>query len=73
MSTINPLLQSQEPNYYDTLLPSKGLTYINNLNDIFEEGALINGSVQIRPLTTKDELIWTDKKLVEDFNIRYND
>ena len=65
MSTINPLLQSKEPTYYEIELPSKGLTYTDNDN-IFEEGALVNGIAQVRALTTKDELIWTDKKLVED-------
>ncbi len=68
MSTINPLLQSQEPTYYELELPSKGITYnIGNLADtIFEPGSIINGKVQVRALTTKDELIWTDKKLVEE-------
>jgi len=65
MSTINPLLQSKEPTYYEIELPSKGLTYTDDDN-IFEEGALVNGIAQVRALTTKDELIWTDKKLVED-------
>ena len=65
MSTINPLLQSKEPTYFDIELPSKGLTY-NDTDGIFEEGALVNGVAQVRALTTKDELIWTDKKLVEE-------
>lgn len=68
MSTYNPLLQSQEPTYYDVELPSKAISYIEDgtLDIIFEEGAVVDGVVKIRPLTTKDELIWTDQKLVED-------
>lgn len=68
MSNINPLLQSREPIYYDIELPSKGIPYTedNSINDIFEDGALLNGVAQVRALTTKDELIWTDQKLVED-------
>ena len=30
MSLKNPLLQSQEPTYYDITLPSKGITYLSN-------------------------------------------
>lgn len=68
MSTINPLLQSQEPTYYDVELPSNGIPYeIEGItNEIFQEGALENGIAKVRALTTKDELIWTDQKLVED-------
>ena len=68
MSTYNPLLQSQEPIYYDVTLPSKGISYAEDgsINDIFEPDAIVNGVVKIRPLTTKDELIWTDQRLVED-------
>jgi len=69
MSQYNPLLQSQEPTYYDMALPSRGIPYfeIQSLGDIFEQDALSeNGTVKIRALTTKDELLWTDKKLVED-------
>jgi len=65
MSAINPLLQSQEPTYYDTELPSHGIPY-ENIDNIFEPGTIHDGIVQVRPLTTKDELIWTDQKLVED-------
>lgn len=69
MSQINPLLQSQEPVYYDMDLPSRGIPYIEDgsASDIFDENALSSdGKVQVRSLTTKDELIWTDAKLVED-------
>lgn len=69
MSTFNPLLQSQEPIYYEMHIPSNGIPYIHDgsVVDIFEQGALSeNGTVQVRALTTKDELIWTDQKLVED-------
>lgn len=69
MSQINPLLQSQEPVYYEMELPSKGIPYREggNLSTLFEEDALSeDGKVQVRALTTKDELIWTDQKLVED-------
>jgi hypothetical protein len=65
MSAVNPLLQSKEPIYYDVELPSNGIPY-HNLDEIFEEGTLKDGKAQVRPLTTKDELIWTDQKLVED-------
>ena len=39
MSQFNPLLQSQEPVYYEMQLPSKGIPYkeCNTLNTIFEE------------------------------------
>lgn len=69
MSQFNPLLQSQEPVYYEMDLPSKGIPYREDgsLSDIFQEDGLSkDGKVQIRSLTTKDELIWTDQKLVED-------
>jgi hypothetical protein len=69
MSNFNPLLQSQEPIYYDVLLPSGGIPYKEEglLEEIFEEGAITtDGKMQVRALTTKDELIWTDQKLVED-------
>ncbi len=68
MSTLNPLLQSQEPIYYDIELPSKGIPYQqdNSIESIFEPGTLVNGVAQVRALTTRDELIWTDQKLVED-------
>ena len=68
MSTYNPLLQSQEPTYYDVELPSKAISYTEDgsVENIFEPGAVEDGIVKIRPLTTKDELIWTDQKLVED-------
>jgi hypothetical protein len=69
MSQYNPLIQSQEPVYHDFVLPSKGIPYRESgmLEDIFQPDAIsANGTVQIRALTTKDELIWTDKKLVED-------
>lgn len=69
MSMINPLLQSQEPTYYEMELPSKAIPYIQEglVDEIFEKGAISkDGKVQIRALTTKDELIWTDQKLVED-------
>ncbi len=68
MSTFNPLLQSQEPTYYEVELPSKAIPYVEDgsIDTIFEPGTIIDGKVQIRPLTTKDELIWTDQKLVED-------
>ena len=68
MSMYNPLLQSQEPTYYEMELPSKGIPYIEDgsIDDIFERGSIIDGKVQVRALTTKDELIWTDQKLVED-------
>jgi hypothetical protein len=68
MSMINPLLQAQEPTYIEVELPSKGIPYkiMGNTLEIFEEGAIENGKVQIRPLTTRDELIWTDEKLVKD-------
>ena len=69
MTQFNPLLQSQEPVYYEMEIPSRGIPYREDgsMNDIFQEGALSeDGKVQVRALTTKDELIWTDKKLVED-------
>jgi len=68
MSMINPLLQSQEPTYSDCELPSKGISYTEDhtLDEIFEPGTLVNGVAQVRALTTKDELIWTDQKLVEE-------
>ena len=69
MSQFNPLLQTQEPVYYEMTLPSKGIPYFeSSVNDkIFEENGLDkNGVVQLRALTTKDELIWTDQKLVDD-------
>ena len=69
MSNFNPLLQSQEPTYYEMELPTKGIPYREEgiLNKIFEDGALSDdGIVQVRALTTRDELIWTDQKLVED-------
>ena len=69
MSQFNPLLQTQEPVYYEMQLPSKGIPYREDgsLADLFQEGALSeDGMVQVRALTTKDELIWTDQKLVED-------
>lgn len=69
MSNFNPLLQSQEPIYYDLELPSKGIPYFENgsVHEIFEHDAISKeGFVQVRALTTKDELIWTDQKLVED-------
>lgn len=69
MSMFNPLLQSQEPIYYEMNLPSNGIPYFHDssIDDIFEPGALSeNGTVQVRALTTKDELLWTDQKLVED-------
>jgi hypothetical protein len=69
MSNFNPLLQSQEPIYYEMELPSKGIPYREEgiLDDLFEQDALTpDGKVQVRALTTKDELIWTDQKLVED-------
>jgi len=69
MSNYNPLLQSKEPTYYEMKLPSKGIPYAQDgvLDDIFEQGALSSdGMVQVRALTTKDELIWTDQKLVEE-------
>lgn len=69
MSQFNPLLQSQEPIYYEMELPSRGIPYFEDksVNEIFEENALSpEGFVQVRALTTKDELIWTDAKLVED-------
>lgn len=69
MSQFNPLLQSQEPIYYEMSLPSNGIPYFedNSVDEIFEPGALSKeGTVQVRALTTKDELIWTDQKLVED-------
>lgn len=69
MSQFNPLLQSQEPTYYEMSLPSNGIPYLEDgsVNEIFEVGALSkDGTVQVRALTTRDELIWTDQKLVED-------
>jgi hypothetical protein len=69
MSQFNPLLQSQEPIYYEMTLPSRGIPYFEDgsVNDIFQEdGITKDGKVQIRILTTKDELIWTDQKLVDD-------
>lgn len=68
MSAYNPLLQSQEPTYYDVELPSKAIPYLQDgsIDTIFEQGSVIDGKVKIRSLTTKDELIWTDQKLVED-------
>lgn len=66
MSLINPLLQSQEPVYLEVELPSLGIPYKRNLNDIFESTAIRDGKVQVRALTTRDELIWTDKRLVEE-------
>lgn len=69
MSQFNPLLQSQEPVYYEMEIPSRGIPYKEDgsMGDIFQEGALTpDGKVQVRALTTKDELIWTDQKLVED-------
>lgn len=69
MSQYNPLLQAQEPVYYEMELPSKGIPYREDgsISDIFQDGALSpDGLVQVRPLTTKDELIWTDKRLVEE-------
>ncbi len=69
MSQFNPLLQTQEPVYYEMDLPSRGIPYREDgtMVDIFQEGALSDdGKVQVRALTTKDELIWTDQKLVED-------
>lgn len=69
MSNFNPLLQSQEPTYYEMDLPSRGIPYFEEgiLDELFEQGAITqDGKVQVRALTTKDELIWTDQKLVED-------
>lgn len=69
MSNFNPLLQSQEPTYFDMELPSKGIPYFEDksLADIFEDGAISkDGYVKVRALTTKDELIWTDQRLVEE-------
>lgn len=69
MSQFNPLLQTQEPVYYEMELPSRGIPYREDgsMADIFQPDALsADGIVQIRALTTKDELIWTDQKLVED-------
>ena len=69
MSNFNPLLQSQEPTYFEMELPSRGIPYMqdNLISEIFEPDALTSdGKVKVRALTTKDELIWTDKKLVED-------
>lgn len=68
MSNFNPLLQTQEPVYYEMDLPSGGIPYQQNDNtdEIFESNSLTDGKVQIRALTTKDELLWTDQKLVED-------
>ena len=69
MSQFNPLLQTQEPIYYELELPSKGIPYFEDgsVNEIFQENGITpDGKVQVRALTTKDELIWTDQKLVED-------
>jgi len=69
MSQFNPLLQSQEPTYFEMVLPSRGIPYFenNSVNEIFQEDGISNdGKVQIRILTTRDELIWTDQKLVDD-------
>jgi hypothetical protein len=69
MSQFNPLLQTQEPTYYEMVLPSKGIPYFEDgsVHDIFQENGITpDGIVQVRSLTTKDELIWTDQKLVED-------
>jgi hypothetical protein len=68
MSQFNPLLQSQEPIYYEMELPSKGIPYMEDgtVDKIFQnEGLTSDGKVDVRALTTKDELIWTDQKLVE--------
>jgi hypothetical protein len=63
----NPLLQATQLKYYEIELPSKGFPYILNgtINDIFEEGAIVDGKIKIKELTTKEELIWTDRELVE--------
>ena len=63
----NPLLQASQLKYYEVELPSRGFPYILNgtLNEIFEEGSFIDGKIKIKELTTKEELIWTDKELVE--------
>jgi len=66
MSQVNPLLQSYEPVYIKVELPSKGFPYNDNHPDIFEENTLNVGAVQIRSLTTKDELLWTDEYLTEE-------
>ena len=69
MSLQNPLLQNQEPVYNDVELPTKGLPYQLNgtIDKIFEQGAFEEGGIiKVRELTTKDELLWTDKKLVDD-------
>lgn len=68
MSSINPLLQSQEPTYFEIELPSRGIPYLeeNVIHEIFEPDTFIDGVAKVRALTTKDELIWTDQRLVED-------
>jgi hypothetical protein len=53
MSQFNPLLQSQEPIYYEMSLPSNGIPYFedNSVDEIFEPGALSKeGIVQVRAL-----------------------
>jgi len=64
---INPLLQASQIKHYEIELPSKGFPYILNgtLNEMFEEGSFNDGKIKIKELTTKEELVWTDRELVE--------